>query len=242
MLVLPQSGRGRDLKLPSAEVGQDHQPASHSLCLDQTAKWRGEGWCRAEEERLDAHLVLSARLFPHFLMAGCPIPHRPCQALAFLRHRLGQHPLPVQVPLWRASIRAGRSWEHQGLDGAYFLSDRGLKRRRFRAPSSAHVLSCAFHSSVFLPLLPVDSAPELTVFMLMFILHGSPIISSFLSGNRNLLFFFFFLFRAAHVAHGSSQVRGWIGTAAADLRHSHSNTRSKPHLRPTPQLMTRLDP
>ena len=47
---------------------------------------------------------------------------------------------------------------------------------------------------------------------------------------------FFFLFRAAPMAYGSSQARGRIGAAAAGLHHSHSNTRSKPHLQPTPQL------
>ena len=39
-----------------------------------------------------------------------------------------------------------------------------------------------------------------------------------------------------------SQARGPIGAAAAGLHHSHSNTRSKPHLRPTPQLTATLDP
>ena len=32
------------------------------------------------------------------------------------------------------------------------------------------------------------------------------------------------------------QARGQIGAAVADLRHSHSNTRSNLHLQPTPQL------
>ena len=35
--------------------------------------------------------------------------------------------------------------------------------------------------------------------------------------------FFFLLFRAAPVAHGSSQARGLIGAAAAGLHHSHSH-------------------
>ena len=50
------------------------------------------------------------------------------------------------------------------------------------------------------------------------------------------------LFRAPLVAYGSSQARGQIKAAAADLRHSHSNVRSKPHLRPIPQLTTTPDP
>ena len=48
----------------------------------------------------------------------------------------------------------------------------------------------------------------------------------------------FFFFRAAPAAHGSSQARGWIGAAGTSLHHSHSNTRSQLHPRPTPQLMT----
>ena len=53
---------------------------------------------------------------------------------------------------------------------------------------------------------------------------------------------FFFLFRAAPVAYGSSQARGRIRAIAAGLHHSHSNTRSEPHLQPTPQLMATPDP
>ena len=51
-------------------------------------------------------------------------------------------------------------------------------------------------------------------------------------------FFFFLLFRAAHVAFGSSQGRGRIGAIAA----SHSNAGSKPHLQPMPQLLAMPDP
>ena len=42
--------------------------------------------------------------------------------------------------------------------------------------------------------------------------------------------FFFFLFRAAHVAYGSSQARSQNGAAAAGLYLSHSNTGSEPRL------------
>ncbi|MDY5044946.1 MAG: hypothetical protein SPF10_03735, partial [Phascolarctobacterium sp.] len=42
---------------------------------------------------------------------------------------------------------------------------------------------------------------------------------------------------AAPAAYGSSQAKGGIGTAAASLCHSRSNAESKPHLRPTLQLM-----
>ena len=41
----------------------------------------------------------------------------------------------------------------------------------------------------------------------------------------NFFFFFFCPFKAASAAYGGSQARGQIGTAAAGLHHSHSNTR-----------------
>ena len=47
----------------------------------------------------------------------------------------------------------------------------------------------------------------------------------------------FFFFRAAPMAYGSSQPRGQIGVVAAGLHHSHSNARSEPHLQPIAQLM-----
>ena len=53
--------------------------------------------------------------------------------------------------------------------------------------------------------------------------------------NSNHVFSFFFplfLFRAPLEAYGDSQARGWIGAAAAGLRHSHSHMGSEP----TPQL------
>ena len=49
--------------------------------------------------------------------------------------------------------------------------------------------------------------------------------------------FGFFLFRATPATYGSSQARGQTGAAAASLHHGHSHTRSKLHLRPTPQLV-----
>ena len=53
---------------------------------------------------------------------------------------------------------------------------------------------------------------------------------------------FFFLFRAAPAAYGGSQSRGPIRAVAAGLHHSHSIARSKPCLRPTPQLTAMPDP
>ena len=48
---------------------------------------------------------------------------------------------------------------------------------------------------------------------------------------------FVLLFRAALKAYGGSQARGQIRATAAGLHHSHSNIRSEPLLRPTPQLI-----
>ena len=58
----------------------------------------------------------------------------------------------------------------------------------------------------------------------------------------SLFFFFLPFFRAAPAAYAGSQARGQIGAAAAARCHSHSNTGSKPHLRPTPQLTSMPDP
>ena len=61
--------------------------------------------------------------------------------------------------------------------------------------------------------------------------------------KTNTNFFFVFCpFRATPVAYGGSQARGLIGAIAAGLCHSHSNTRSEPHLRTTPQLKATPDP
>ena len=52
-------------------------------------------------------------------------------------------------------------------------------------------------------------------------------------------FFFFFLFWAAPVAHGSSQARGLIRDAS--LCHSRSNTGSESCLRPVLQFVVTQD-
>ena len=49
-------------------------------------------------------------------------------------------------------------------------------------------------------------------------------------------------FRAVPTVFEGSQTRGLIGAVVAALRHSHSNTRSEPHLQPTPQFMAMPDP
>ena len=50
--------------------------------------------------------------------------------------------------------------------------------------------------------------------------------------SRNSTIFFFFIFMAAPAAYGSSQARGRIGAAGANLCHSHNSTRSELHLQP----------
>ena len=53
---------------------------------------------------------------------------------------------------------------------------------------------------------------------------------------------FFFFFMAASMAYGSSQARGQTGAASVGLHHSQSNTGTKQHPRPTPQVVATLDP
>ena len=52
---------------------------------------------------------------------------------------------------------------------------------------------------------------------------------------------FFLLFLGLHLQHTGSQARGQTVAVATALRHSHSNTRSEPHLRSTPQLTATPD-
>ena len=58
----------------------------------------------------------------------------------------------------------------------------------------------------------------------------------------HMYFSFFFLLRVTPVAYGGSQARGQIRAAAAGLCHSHSDTGSEAHLRPTPQTTAMPDP
>ena len=58
----------------------------------------------------------------------------------------------------------------------------------------------------------------------------------------SLLFFIFAFPRATPAACGGSQARGLIRAIASGLCYSHSNARSNPHLRPTPQVMAMPDP
>ena len=54
---------------------------------------------------------------------------------------------------------------------------------------------------------------------------------------------FVFVFLGLHPQHmEGSKTRSQIRATAASLHHSHSNARSEPSLRPTPQLMATMDP
>ena len=44
------------------------------------------------------------------------------------------------------------------------------------------------------------------------------------------------------MAYGGSQARGLIRAVAAGLRQGHSNARSEPHPKPTPQFTAMPDP
>ena len=62
---------------------------------------------------------------------------------------------------------------------------------------------------------------------------------------KNIFYLFIFIFifwGAAPMAYGTSQAKGWTGAVALGLHHSHSNARSEPCLRPTPQLTAMPDP
>ena len=48
--------------------------------------------------------------------------------------------------------------------------------------------------------------------------------------------------RTAPAAYGAFQAKGLIGTVAASLHQSHTNTGSEPSLQPTPQLTATPDP
>ena len=56
------------------------------------------------------------------------------------------------------------------------------------------------------------------------------------------ILFVFFFSMAAPTTYGDSQARGPIGAVGTGLHISHSNARSEPHLRPTPQLTATPDP
>ena len=72
----------------------------------------------------------------------------------------------------------------------------------------------------------------------VFVLY-SPYI---LGATCTIHFLFFFFFRAAPMAYGSSRAKCPATAAGHGHSHSHSNTGSKPFLQPTSQLTAMLDP
>ena len=60
--------------------------------------------------------------------------------------------------------------------------------------------------------------------------------------ERFIIFFSSFLSRPAPAAYGGSQARDQIRAIAAILYHSHNNTRSKQHVRSTPELTAMSGP
>ena len=68
--------------------------------------------------------------------------------------------------------------------------------------------------------------------------HFTGIISSWTFFFFFLSFCLLFFSRAAPSAYGGSQATDLIGAVAAGLHQSHSNEASKPHLWPTPELLT----
>ena len=71
-------------------------------------------------------------------------------------------------------------------------------------------------------------------------------VAGYKINTQKLMAFLFFVFFfaiswAAPAAYGGPQARGLIGAIATNLRQSHINAGSEPHLRPTPQLTTTPD-
>ena len=121
----------------------------------------------------------------------------------------------------------------------------------FQAQRTLYFLSllkaCALYSTWPTPRLYLSSEGRVWVFPLQHKRGACKQITLESATRRDLLavrdqqtllkmIFFLVFFRAAPAAHGGSQARGRIGAAAADLHHSHSNTRSGPHLQSTPHL------
>ena len=69
------------------------------------------------------------------------------------------------------------------------------------------------------------------------------LLYSFMRGFVVVIVVLSFVLLGQHPRHMEvPRLRGLIGAVDAGLRHSRSNTRSKPCLPPTPQLTAMLDP
>ena len=135
--------------------------------------------------------------------------------LGGLKHAQAEWP-PVGSICW------GGSWEL-----SFFFRARQFHVLFLRLQCFPSVLICD-------KLLAVTTEPTFPFELNMVI----PVISfSFL-----YFFFFFCLFSTVPVTFGSSQARGRIGAAGANLRHSRSNARSEPCLWLAAQLMATPDP
>ena len=92
------------------------------------------------------------------------------------------------------------------------------------------------------PVVPISFWWDCPVLFLHLCQKSMVIFSLDLFLNSLLFHWSFFLFRVSPAAYGGSQDRGQTGAVAAGLHHSHSNTRSKTCLRPSPQLKAMLYP
>ena len=63
-----------------------------------------------------------------------------------------------------------------------------------------------------------------------------------MNGGPQWKFLFVFVFLGPHPCHMEVPRLRVESAAAASLHHRHSNARSEPYLRPTPQLMATPDP
>lgn len=157
MLMFPQRGGGGDfLHISLSE--NEQASLSHTMSLDQTGKWRGEGWCSVEGEKVDGSLT-NLSDFSHtfsWLVACFPITSH--QALFFPENSWFQWTPLLQFPPQSAVIRDVKSWKHLPLhhrqEGVRILNETSLRRDRLGLPPppcvSVHVCtpSCS-HMSAF---------------------------------------------------------------------------------------------
>ena len=145
---------------------------------------------------------------------------------------------PVLLWLWRRPVATAPigplAWEPPYAVGAALE-----KAKRQKKKKNSFVLHCPAN-------IPIPQSQPIGKKVFPLSLLPSPSISllpfSLLYHQLEYtLIYLFSPFRASPAAHGSSQARSQIRAAAAGLHHSLSNARSKPHLRPTLQLVAKLD-
>ena len=116
-----------------------------------------------------------------------------------------------------------------GLEYPTYLTGLSLKRHMWNGDEICKVLKKISHC------LHWSSGTMNVIMLLKFLMLHIQLCNHF-------KFFVFVFFRTTSVAYANSQARGLMGAVAAGLLHSHSNTRSEPHLRPTPQFTATPDP